>query len=200
MTVESRREVAPFVDAIAFIVEARDPYLSGHHHRVGLLSEIIARRMGLSVEEAELVRLSGELHDVGKITTPLAILNRSGRLDDYETEIVKRHTATGEEILRLANSPWPLAEVAGQHHERLDGSGYPLGLTADEIVLPAKIVSVADVVEAMSSHRPYRPSRGIHTALDEIAEGAGRLYDAVVVETCLEVFLEGFSFSTSGDQ
>jgi HD-GYP domain-containing protein (c-di-GMP phosphodiesterase class II) len=200
MTIGSRREIAPFVDAIAFIVEARDPYLSGHQRRVGLLSEAIALRMGMSVDDSALVRLSGELHDVGKIATPLGILNRSGRLSGSEMEIVKRHSLTGEEILRLADCPWPLALVAGQHHERLDGSGYPRGLTADEIVLPAKIVAVADVVEAMSSHRPYRPSMGTPTALDEVADGAGRLYDATVVGICLELFVEGFTFDDLSDQ
>jgi HD-GYP domain-containing protein (c-di-GMP phosphodiesterase class II) len=179
---------------IARMTETRDPYTAGHQERVGLLSAAIAERLGMATEEVEGVRRGGQVHDVGKMGIAAEILSRPGRLDDLEFALVKRHPALGADILRHADLPWPLAEIAEQHHERIDGSGYPAGLRGEEICLPARIVAVADVVEAMAHHRPYRPSLGIAAALAEVKVHAGVLFDADVVQACLAVFEAGFSF------
>jgi HD-GYP domain-containing protein (c-di-GMP phosphodiesterase class II) len=143
-----------------------------------------------------LIRQSGEVHDLGKVAIPSEILNKPGRLSALEFEIVKGHTTVGFEILSKASLPWPIAEVALQHHERLDGSGYPNGLRANEIIQPALIIAVADVVDAMTQHRPYRPGHGLDAALSEVGSGAGKLYDSDVVEACLAVFKNGFTFES----
>jgi HD-GYP domain-containing protein (c-di-GMP phosphodiesterase class II) len=141
---------------------------------------------------ATLIRQSGELHDIGKIAIPAEILSRPGRLSELEFDMVKRHTVVGGDILSNASLPWPIAEVAVQHHERLDGSGYPQGLRGNAIALPARIIAVADVVEAMTQHRPYRAGLGIDAALAEVTNGAGSRYDADVVAACLKVFEDGY--------
>ncbi|HUX04106.1 MAG TPA: HD domain-containing phosphohydrolase [Acidimicrobiales bacterium] len=178
--------------ALARITENRDPYTAGHQARVGALGAAIATHMGLETTLVELIRQSGEVHDVGKTAIPSEILTRPGRLSALEFEMVQRHCALGADILTRASLPWPIAEVALQHHERMDGSGYPHGLGADDIVLPARIIAVADVVEAMMHHRPYRPGLGLERALEEIRAHAGTLYDETVVESCLAVFANGF--------
>jgi len=183
------------ISALCQMTEARDPYTAGHQVRVGALSEKIAVELGLDVELATLIRQSGSLHDVGKIAIPTEILSHPGRLTDLEFSMVKTHTSIGYDILSRASLPWPIAEVALQHHERLDGSGYPNALRGDEIILPARIIAVADVVEAMTQHRPYRAALGLDMALDEVTKGAGTLFDPDVVKACLAVFAAGFVLS-----
>jgi len=186
--------LAGTINALSQMTETRDPYTAGHQIHVGSLSRAIAAQLDLDEELVNLIALSGEVHDIGKIAVPAEILTRPGRLSDLEYEMVKRHTTVGAGILADASLPWPLAEVALRHHERLDGSGYPDGLAGDEIILPVRIVSVADVVEAMTQHRPYRPALGLEIALEEIQRGAGTIYDSHVVNACLTLFREGFAF------
>jgi HD-GYP domain-containing protein (c-di-GMP phosphodiesterase class II) len=181
---------------LAEMTESRDPYTEGHQIHVGSLGAAIATHLGLDATMIELIRQSGEVHDVGKIAVPAEILTRPGRLGFHEFELVKTHTTLGADILSKASLPWPLAEVALQHHERMDGSGYPNGLLGSEIIQPAKIIAVADVVEAMTRHRPYRAGLGIDKALDEVSRGAGTSYDADVVKACLAVFAAGFTFES----
>jgi HD-GYP domain-containing protein (c-di-GMP phosphodiesterase class II) len=187
--------------ALGQITETRDPYTAGHQMNVGTLGEslaaAIAEKFGLDDAMVHLIKQAGEVHDIGKTCIPSEILTRPGRLSALEYEMVKSHTVVGYEILSKASLPWPIAEVALQHHERLDGSGYPNGLRAGEIILPAKIVAVADVVEAMTQHRPYRGGLGIEKALAEVVAGAGTLFDADVVAACLAVFDTGFDFPKS---
>jgi HD-GYP domain-containing protein (c-di-GMP phosphodiesterase class II) len=152
-------------------------------------------QLGLEAHLITLIRQSGELHDVGKIAVPAEILTRPGRLSDLEFTMVKTHTTVGGDILTKASLPWPIAQVALEHHERLNGSGYPFGLHNHDIILPARIIAVADVVEAMTHHRPYRPALGIEAALAEITVGSGTLYDVDVVSACLQVFEAGFTFN-----
>ncbi len=142
-----------------------------------------------------MIRLAGNVHDVGKMAVPAEILNKPGRLTAIEYEMVKTHPQVGWTILSEASLPWPIAEVALAHHERLDGSGYPYGLSGDAIILPARIVAVADVVEAMGNHRPYRPALGIEDALAEIVKGRGTHYDASAVDACVAAFEEGYTFA-----
>ncbi len=179
---------------IARMTETRDPYTAGHQKRVGDLSAAIAERLGLTPAEVEGIRRGAEVHDVGKIGVAAEILSRPGRLDDLEFALVKRHCDLGADILRHADLPWPISGIAKQHHERLDGSGYPAGLMGTDIILPARIVAVADVVEAMAHHRPYRPALGIEAALSEVKENAGIQFDADVVGACLAEFEAGFTF------
>ena len=185
--------------ALGQMTETRDPYTAGHQLHVGSLGAslgaAIATQHGLDIEMIELIRQSGEVHDIGKIAVPSEILTKPGRLSPLEFEMVKRHTVVGYEILSKASLPWPIAEVALQHHERLDGSGYPYGIPASEIILPARIIAVADVVEAMTQHRPYRPGLGLDKALAEVSAGAGTLFDADVVKSCIAVFEAGFTFT-----
>ena len=189
------------IAALARMTETRDPYTAGHQRHVGSLGSslgaAIAKQHGLDAKMIELIRQSGEVHDIGKIAVPAEILTRPGRLSPLEFEMVKRHPLVGYDILSQASLPWPIAEVALQHHERMDGSGYPNGLPGSEIILPARIIAVADVVEAMTQHRPYRPGLGIDVALAEVTSGAGTLFDAEVVRSCLAVFEAGFTFGNS---
>lgn len=185
--------------ALGQMTETRDPYTAGHQIRVGALGAAIAARLGMDSNMTDLVRQSGEVHDVGKIGVPAEILTRPGRLSTLDFEMVKSHTTAGANILAKASLPWPITEVALQHHERIDGSGYPNGLRGGEIIQPARIIAVADVVEAMTHHRPYRAGLGIDVALAEIVRGAGSLYDAEVVEACIAAFEAGFTFESAGD-
>jgi PAS domain S-box-containing protein len=187
------------LNALSQMTERRDPYTSGHQIHVGSLGEAIATQIGLEPSLIKLVRQSGDVHDIGKIGIPAEILTRPGRLSAIEFEIVKTHCIVGAEILAKASLPWPIAEVALQHHERMDGSGYPNGLAGSEIIMPARIIAVADVVEAMTQHRPYRPGLGIDKALAEVSQGAATLFDADVVEACLAVFAAGFTFESSDE-
>jgi PAS domain S-box-containing protein len=178
------------VRAISGIVEMRDPYTSGHQSRVAELARAIAQRMGLPEEQAQAIHLAGLVHDLGKIRIPAEILSKPGRLNEVEYSLIKMHPQSGYEILKGIDFAWPIAQTVLQHHERLDGSGYPQGLKGEEILLGARILSVADVVEAISSHRPYRPSLGIDAALEEIRRARGVLYDPQVVDDCVALLRE----------
>jgi PAS domain S-box-containing protein len=176
------------IGAIAATVEARDPYTAGHQHRVALLASAIAREMGLAAEIVHGISLAASIHDLGKIRVPAEILSKPGRLNSIEYELVKGHSQTGYDIIKDIQFPLPIAQMVLQHHERLDGSGYPQGLKDGQILLEAKILAVADLVEAMSSHRPYRPSLGLDAALEEIIKSRGTLYDTEVVDSCIALF------------
>ncbi len=189
-----RRALKGVVQAMSVTVEMRDPYTAGHQHRVSRLSVAIAREMGLPERQIEGIRMAGDIHDIGKIYVPAEILSKPGKLTDIEFTIIKTHPQVGFDILKNVEFPWPIADIVVQHHERLDGKGYPAGLKGDAILPEARIIIVADVVEAMSSHRPYRPAHGIDKALEEISLHRGTVYDAVVVDACLRLFKEkGFS-------
>lgn len=183
------------VHAVSLAVELRDPYTAGHQRRVAELACAIAREMGLDEERIRGVRLGAMIHDIGKIGIPAEILSKPSRLTPLEYNIVRAHAAMGFDILKEISFPWPVAEIAHQHHERIDGKGYPQGLSGDEIALEAKIVGVADVVESMATHRPYRPGLGMPVALDEIEKNSGILYDAAVVAACRQVLNNGFEFT-----
>lgn len=182
------RMITSTVDAMSTMVELRDPYTAGHERRVGELSAAIAAEMGLDDNMQRGLRLAGAVHDVGKIAVPAEILSKPGRLTDIEYNMVREHAQRGYEVLCGIDSPWPVAEVARQHHERMDGSGYPRGLKGDEILLEARILAVADVVESMGSFRPYRPALGVERALAEIEIHAGQLYDPAAAAACLRLF------------
>jgi len=183
------------ITALAAIVEMRDPYTAGHQRRVSQLAVAIAKELRLPVEQVEGIHLAGVVHDIGKIRVPAEILNKPGKLTELEFALIKEHARNGYEILHTIDFPWPIAQIVFQHHERLDGSGYPQALESDQILLEAKIMAVADVVEAMSSHRPYRPGLGIDAALAEIARHKGTLYDSGVADACIRLFRErGFNF------
>jgi HD-GYP domain-containing protein (c-di-GMP phosphodiesterase class II) len=183
------------VRAIATIVEMRDPYTAGHQIRVADLAMTIARQMGLPDEQIHAIHLAGIVHDLGKIQIPAEILSKPGKITDIEYSLIKIHPQAGYDILKGIDFPWPIAQMVLQHHERLDGSGYPQGLKGDAILLEARILSVADVVEAISAHRPYRPGLGIDIALGEITRNRGIFYDPQVVDACLTLFREqGYSF------
>src|SRR5512135_287209 len=178
------------IEAIASTVEARDPYTAGHQRRVAVLASAIARNMGLTDDVVHGIYLAASIHDLGKIRVPAEILSKPGDLSQIEFELIKNHPRSGYDIIKDVQFPWPIAQMLLQHHERLDGSGYPQGLKSDQILLEAKILAVADIVEAMSSHRPYRASLGMGTALEEITQRRGVLYDAAVVDSCLILFSE----------
>ncbi|MGB2906426.1 MAG: HD domain-containing phosphohydrolase [Candidatus Aminicenantaceae bacterium] len=182
------------IQAIALTVEMRDPYTSGHQKRVADLSGAIAREMGMKKQIIQGIIMSGNVHDLGKISIPSEILTKPSQLNPHELSLIQTHPRTGYEILAPVEFPWPIAEIILQHHERMDGSGYPQGLSGDEILLEARILAVSDVVEAMSCHRPYRPALGIDKALDEIKRNRGILYDPDVVDACLKMFArKGFN-------
>lgn len=190
-----RQTVEATVQALVVTSEKRDPYTAGHQHRVSKLAVAIARRMDFDEDSLESIRVAGLLHDLGKIYIPAEILSKPARLTDMEFGLMKSHPEVGYEILRGVPFPWPIAEYVCQHHERLDGAGYPHGLEGDDILPEARILAVADVVEAMSSHRPYRAALGLEAALDEVRKGRGTLYDPAVVDACLVLFERGdFSF------
>jgi len=183
------------VDAIARAVEVRDPYTAGHQRRVASLACAIAKRMGLDDDRIEGIRMGATIHDIGKIQVPAEILTKPTKLTKIEYMMIQNHAQVGYDILKDIRFPWPVADIAHQHHERMDGSGYPQGLKGEEICLEARIVAVADVVEAMASHRPYKQALGIDVALAEIKKNQGNLYDAVVADACLKVFAEdNFNF------
>lgn len=186
------------VTSLSYLSEVRDPYTSGHQARVADLAVAIGERLGLGPEVLWSLRLGGLVHDIGKTMVPSEVLNRPGRLDPIEFALVQRHTTFGEDVLRAAELPWPIPEIAAQHHERIDGSGYPRGLRGDEICLPARIVAVADVVEAMAHHRPYRPGLGLAAAIGEITAGAGTAFDPDVVAATCALLDDGFEWGTTG--
>lgn len=183
------------VEAIASIVEMRDPYTAGHQVRVADLARAIARQMGLTEEEQQVIHLAGVVHDLGKIRVPAEILSKPGRLNEIEYSLIRMHPQAGYDILKSIDFSWPIAEMVLQHHERMDGSGYPQGLQGNDILLGARILCVADVMEAMSSHRPYRPGLGNDAALGEIMRGKDSNYDPAVVDACVALFKEkGYEF------
>jgi len=185
-----RKMLNDIVQTVALTVEIRDPYTAGHQQRVSQLTSAIARQMNLSPDQVEGIYMAAILHDIGKISVPAEILTKPGRLTEIEMNLLRAHSEVGNNILKRIDFPWPLAKVVLQHHERRDGSGYPKGLKGDEILMEARILGVADVVEAMSSHRPYRPALGIDKALEEISQNRGILYDPEVVDACLRLFKE----------
>ena len=184
------RSMLGTVDAISHMVELRDPYTAGHERRVGQLARAIGHELGLDTIVCQGLEIIGRVHDIGKITIPAEILSKPGRLSEMEMNIVRTHAEQGYEILKDTEFDWPVAEVIRQHHERIDGSGYPRGLAGDEILLEARIIAVADVVASMASHRPYRASLGIESALAEIESKAGLLFDADVAGACIRLFKE----------
>jgi len=181
--------------AMEKLVEKKDTYTVGHQHRTAQLARAIAKEMGLSPEQMNCVYISALIHDIGKIFVSGSILNKVGSLTPEEYEIIKKHPAAGYDVLKSIDFPWPIADIILQHHERLDGSGYPYGLTGDKIYLESRIISVADVVEAITFARPYRPACGIDVALGEITANKGKLFDVEVVDICVNLMKEqGFKF------
>jgi len=177
-------------EAMGRVVEARDPYTQGHQERVATVATTIAKDMGLSEDEISAVEMAALVHDIGKMSVPAEILSRPGVLSDVEMNLVREHPVFSFEILKDIAFPWPVAEITLQHHERMDGSGYPKGLIGSQLLLAARIIGVADVVEAMSSHRPYRPALGLDAALAELQERSA-LYDPDVISSCLRVAAAG---------
>lgn len=181
------------VNSFAASHELSDPFTAGHQQRVARLATGIAQRLGLDADALEGLAVGAALHDIGKVATPVQILIKPGRLETAEYEMVKRHARAGHDIVAHIDFPWPIAEMILQHHERADGSGYPRGLAGDEILIESRIIAVADTVETISSHRPYKPARPLMTALDAITTERARLFDPEVVDACLATFNEGFS-------
>lgn len=183
------------IQATALIVESHDPYTAGHQQRVARLARAVAERLGWPGDRAAGLYMAGLIHDVGKIGIPAEVLSKPGRLSKNEINFIRTHADIGFNILRTIAFPWPIAEMVRQHHERLDGSGYPAGLKSPDILFEARILAVADTVEAMSGYRPYRPALGIGKALEEIRRGRGALYDPEAVDACAALFEERkFSF------
>jgi len=178
------------VDAFSSLSEKKDPYTAGHQRNVSLLACSIAKKMNLSDDLINGLRIAGLLHDIGKMYVPSEILNKPGKLNEFEFNIIKTHPQVGYDILKNIQFPWPVALIILQHHERIDGSGYNQGLLAKDILLEAKILAVSDVIEAMISHRPYRPALGLEKALNEISKNKGIYYDTEVSRSCLELFYE----------
>jgi len=185
-----RKTMEMTIQALAVTIEMRDPYTAGHQRRVTQLASRIAQEMNLGEEEIVNIRLAGIVHDIGKIYVPVEILTKPGRLNDYEISMIRSHPRFGFDIIKETDLPKKIGEIILQHHERMDGSGYPAGLSGSEIHLESRILSVADVVEAMSSHRPYRPALGLEAALEEIDQHKGFLFDPDVVDVCLDLFEE----------
>jgi response regulator RpfG family c-di-GMP phosphodiesterase len=194
-TKKLRQAMTNTVYAASAMIELRDPYPAGHQRRVGDLARAIGRETGLPEDTLEGLYMTGCIHDVGKIIVPSDILNKPGRLSPPEYEIIKEHAQRGYDLLKDFEMPWPVAEIVHQHHERLNGSGYPLGLKESEIRFETRIISVADVVEAMMSHRPYRPGLGMDAALAEIESARGVLYDPDVVDICAKLLKKGYQLA-----
>lgn len=191
-----RRAMQATIQALSQIVETKDPYTSGHQKRTTNLARAIATEMHLSSDQIEGIRVAGAIHDIGKLSVPAEILSKPSKLAAAEYSLIKEHARQGYEILKDVESPWPLAEIVHQHHERMDGSGYPRGLKGEKILIEARILAVADVVEAMASYRPYRPALGIDKALEEIEKNKGVLYDILAADACLRLFKEkGFKIN-----
>lgn len=194
------RSFIDLAETVSRAMDSRDPYTAGHQRRVAELARLVGEKMGLDKDRLRGLYIGGLLHDIGKISTPESILSKSGPLSDEEWNLLRAHTKRGYEILRDSNLPWPVADMAVHHHERLDGSGYPHGIGGDELSLEVRILGVCDVVEAMSSHRPYRPARSKAEVIDEIKGGRGTRYDAAVVDVVLRIIEnnEFPLFSTKG--
>ncbi len=187
------------IQAVVGIIETRDPSTAGHQERVTKLAVAIAQRMALPDERIEGIRVAATLHDIGKVATPAEILSKPGRLSEYEFKLIQEHPRVAHNILKGITFPWPVADIVLQHHERLDGSGYPTGLEGENILLEARIIAVADTVEAMSSHRPYRAALGCEAALREIKQHEGTRYDPDVVAACIDLFESGELSLDCGD-
>jgi PAS domain S-box-containing protein/putative nucleotidyltransferase with HDIG domain len=185
-----QRALKGTIEAISITIEMRDPYTAGHQRRVAHLAEAIATKMNLPTTKIEGIKFAAQIHDIGKIYVPAEILSKPTKLTELEYTIIKTHPQAGYEILKNIEFPWPIADIVLQHHERLDGSGYPAGLKDGEILLEARILAVADVVEAMSSHRPYRPSFGLDKAMEEINLNSEILYDPQAVAACQQLLFE----------
>jgi PAS domain S-box-containing protein/putative nucleotidyltransferase with HDIG domain len=190
-TLESlRKSFGVTIQVMVSAVEMRDPYTAGHQVRTADLARAIAMEMGLPKDKIDGIRMAGSIHDIGKLSIPAEILSKPTKLTDIEFDLIKDHSQSGYEMLKDVESPWPLAQIVYQHHERMNGSGYPRNLKGNEIIIEARIMAVADVVEAMASHRPYRPGLGIDAALAEIEKNKGTHYDNTVVDACLRLFRE----------
>jgi PAS domain S-box-containing protein len=190
-TLESlRKAFGATIQVMVSAVETRDPYTAGHQTRSADLARAIAMEMGLPQEKIDGIRMAGSIHDIGKLSIPAEILSKPTKLSEIEFRLIKEHSQRGYEILKDVESPWPLAQIVYQHHERMDGSGYPRNLKGDEIIMEARILAVSDVVESMASHRPYRAGLGLNVALEEIEKNRGTLYDEAVVDACLRLFRE----------
>lgn len=185
-----RKALGAIVQALAVAAETRDPYTAGHQRRVADLACAIATEMGLTTDQMDGLRMASTIHDLGKLSIPAEILSMPRKLTEIEFGLIKTHTQQGYDILRDIEFPWPIARMVLEHHERIDGSGYPNGLTGDKLLIESRIIAVADVVEAIASHRPYRPGLGVDVALDEISKNKGILYDVDVADTCLKLFRE----------
>jgi len=183
------------INSLSSTVDARDPYTAGHQKRVAQLAVAMAMEMELSQTTISSIRMAGILHDLGKIAIPAEILSKPSTLSDIEFSLIKTHPQVGYDILKNINFPTPVAQIVHQHHERMDGSGYPMGLPGEDILFEARILTVADVVEAMSSHRPYRPGLGMDKALAEVQKNKGRIYDPDAVDACLKTMSENFKFN-----
>ncbi|MBN1470372.1 MAG: HD domain-containing protein [Syntrophaceae bacterium] len=185
-----KKAINTTVQVLISALESRDPYTAGHQYRVANLACAIAAEIGMPHDKIEGINMAGIIHDIGKLSIPAEILTKPSKLINIEMSMMKEHCKNGYEMLKNVESPWPLAEIVYQHHERINGTGYPRHLKGDEILFEARILSVADVVEAMASHRPYRASLGIEAALDEIEKNRGILYETVVADACLRLFRE----------
>jgi len=193
-TVRLRETMEGIIRAMSLTVESRDPYTSGHQQRVAGLAGAMAKEMGFSNDQAQGIRLAGMIHDLGKISVPTDILTKPTRLTDIEFALIKSHSQVGYDILKEIEFPWPIARMVHQHHEKMDGSGYPLGLSGEDILPGARILCIADVVEAMASHRPYRPALGLEKAMEEISANSGKRYDPEAAKVCLRLIgKEGFT-------
>jgi PAS domain S-box-containing protein/putative nucleotidyltransferase with HDIG domain len=185
-----KKAVGATIQVMVSAIEMRDPYTAGHQLRSANLARAIATEMGLPQDKIDGIRMAGSIHDIGKLSIPAEILSKPTKLTNLEFSLIKEHSQIGYEMLKNVESPWPLAQIVYQHHERMDGSGYPRNLKGVEIIMEARIMAVADVVEAMASHRPYRPSLGIDAALVEIEKNKGTQYDNTVADACLRLFRE----------
>jgi putative nucleotidyltransferase with HDIG domain len=185
-----RNAFAATIQVMISAVESRDPYTSGHQRRVTNLAGAIATEMGLPQEKIDAIRMAGVIHDIGYLSVPSEILSKPTKLTKLEFSLIKEHSKKGCEMLKHVESPWPLAHIVYQHHERMDGSGYPRNLKGDDIMIEARILAVADVVESMAFHRPYRTGLGIDVALAEIEKNRGIIYDSTAVDACLRLFRE----------
>ena len=185
-----KKAVSANIQIMVSAVEMRDPYTAGHQIRSANLACVVATEMGLPQDKIDGLRMASSIHDIGKLSIPAEILSKPTKLTDIEFSLIKEHSQSGYEMLKNVESPWPLAQIVYQHHERMDGSGYPRNLKGDEILIEARIMAVADVVEAMASHRPYRSALGIEAALEEIEKNKGIFYDNDVAVACLRLFRE----------
>jgi PAS domain S-box-containing protein len=192
-----RKALGGTVQALAVTVESRDPYTAGHQRRVADLARAIATEMNLPIDIIDGIRMAAAIHDLGKVSVPAEILSKPTKLKKTEFDLIKEHSQSGYDILKDIDFPWPIARIVLEHHERMNGSGYPNGLAGENILMESRIIAVADVVEAIGSHRPYRPSLGIEAALEEIKKNRGTHYDKTVADACLRLFREkGFKLVT----